>query len=70
MVKNIPGFADEQARVIAGTVDGPACDCVVGGYFPNGQAPGSDKFDYKMSWLDGAARLGARRTGARIRGWC
>jgi exodeoxyribonuclease-3 len=25
---------------------------LVGGYFPNGQAPGSDKFAYKMQWLD------------------
>src|SRR5439155_778963 len=24
---------------------------VVGAYFPNGQAPGSEKFDYKMQWL-------------------
>jgi len=50
VVRNIPGFADEQARVIAGTVAGVR---VVGGYFPNGQAPGSDKFAYKMGWLDG-----------------
>lgn len=49
IVKNIPGFADEQARVIAGTVGGVR---VIGGYFPNGQAPGSDKFAYKMGWLD------------------
>lgn len=49
VVKNIPGFADEQARVIAATVDGVRC---VGAYFPNGQAPGSDKFAYKMGWLD------------------
>jgi exodeoxyribonuclease-3 len=48
-VKNIPGFADEQARVIAGTVDGVR---VIGGYFPNGQAPDSDKFTYKMRWLE------------------
>ena len=48
-VRNIPGFADEQARVIAGTVQGVR---VIGGYFPNGQAPGSDKFAYKMGWLD------------------
>ena len=48
VVKNIPGLADEQARVIAGTVDGVR---VVGGYFPNGQAPDSDKFVYKMKWL-------------------
>jgi exodeoxyribonuclease-3 len=48
VVRNIPGLADEQARVIAGTVGGVR---VVGGYFPNGQAPGSDKFAYKMHWL-------------------
>ena len=46
---NIPGFDDEQARVIAGTVDGVR---VIGAYFPNGQAPDSDKFVYKMRWLD------------------
>ncbi|MGE5450887.1 MAG: exodeoxyribonuclease III [Acidobacteriota bacterium] len=53
IVKNIPGFADEQARVIAGTVaDAVLGDVrVVGCYFPNGQAPDSDKFVYKMNWL-------------------
>ncbi|URI11460.1 exodeoxyribonuclease III [Aquincola tertiaricarbonis] len=50
IVKNIVGVEDEQARVIAGTVDGVR---VIGAYFPNGQAPGSDKFAYKMRWLDG-----------------
>jgi exodeoxyribonuclease-3 len=49
VVRNIPGFADEQARVIAGTVAGVR---VVGCYFPNGQAPESEKFAYKMRWLD------------------
>ena len=48
VLKNIPGFDDEQARVIAGTVDGVR---VIGAYFPNGQAPDSDKFVYKMRWL-------------------
>ena len=48
VVRNIPGFVDPLARVISGTVDGIR---VVGGYFPNGQAPGTDKFDYKMQWL-------------------
>ncbi len=52
-VKNIPGFADEQARVIAGTVgEGDRAVRVIGAYFPNGQAPDSDKFVYKMAWLD------------------
>jgi exodeoxyribonuclease-3 len=49
VVKNIPGFADEQARVIAGTVGDVR---VIGAYFPNGQAPDSEKFVYKMAWLD------------------
>ncbi|MDO8449437.1 MAG: exodeoxyribonuclease III [Rhodoferax sp.] len=50
VVKNIPGFSDDMARVISATVDGVR---VIGAYFPNGQEPGSDKFDYKMSWLKG-----------------
>lgn len=48
VVKNIPGFADDMARVITATVDGVR---VIGAYFPNGQAPDSDKFVYKMRWL-------------------
>ncbi len=52
VVRNIPGFADDSARVIAATVPAPGGPLrVVNGYFVNGQAPGSDKFDYKMSWL-------------------
>jgi exodeoxyribonuclease-3 len=49
VVKNIPGLDDDMARVITGTVGGVR---VIGGYFPNGQAPDSDKFVYKMRWLD------------------
>ena len=49
VIKNIPGFVDEQSRVLCGTVNGVR---VIGAYFPNGQAPGSDKFAYKMAWLD------------------
>lgn len=50
VVKNIPGFSDDLARVITATVDDIR---VIGAYFPNGQEPGSDKFEYKMSWLRG-----------------
>lgn len=50
IAKNIVGVEDEQARLIAGTVDGVR---VIGAYFPNGQAPASEKFAYKMRWLDG-----------------
>jgi exodeoxyribonuclease-3 len=50
VVKNIPGFDDDMARVVAATVEGVR---VIGAYFPNGQEPGSDKFEYKMEWLKG-----------------
>ena len=54
MSKNINGFADEQSRVIAATLDTPlGAVRVVNGYFVNGQEPGSDKFAYKMQWLNG-----------------
>ena len=52
--RNIVGFTDENSRVIAGTVDAPGGPVrIVNGYFVNGQAPGTDKFEYKMSWLRG-----------------
>ena len=49
VVQNIPSFTDDMARVITATVMDVR---VVGAYFPNGQAPDSDKFVYKMAWLD------------------
>ena len=48
VVKNIPGFDDDMSRVITATVDDTR---VIDAYFPNGQEPGSDKFEYKMEWL-------------------
>jgi exodeoxyribonuclease-3 len=48
IVRNIPGHADEQCRVITGTVDGIR---VIGAYMPNGESPESAKFQYKMGWL-------------------
>ena len=45
---DIPGFADEQKRVLAATVDGVRVVCA---YMPNGQAVGSDKYAYKLRWL-------------------
>jgi exodeoxyribonuclease III len=54
IVKNIVGFADEHSRVIAATLDTPGGELrLVNGYFVNGQAPGTEKFEYKMSWLRG-----------------
>lgn len=47
-VAGIPGFADEQRRVLAATVDGVRVVCV---YCPNGQSVGSDKYEYKLRWF-------------------
>ena len=54
VVRNIPGFEDDQARVIAATLPGRSnggATRVIGAYFPNGQSPDSDKFVYKLDWL-------------------
>ena len=42
LVRNIPGFDDEQSRVIAATLDTPEGPLrLLNGYFVNGQEPGS-----------------------------
>ena len=51
--KNIPTFPDEQKRLIASTVKTESGNIrIVCGYFPNGSEVGSDKFAYKLAWLD------------------
>jgi exodeoxyribonuclease-3 len=54
VARNIDGFGDDQARVIAATYRaGTAAPLrVIGVYVPNGQAVGSDKYAYKLRWLD------------------
>ena len=47
--RGIPGFDDEQRRVIAATVDGIR---IVNLYVVNGQDVGTDKYGYKLRWLD------------------
>ena len=54
VIRNIVGFEDQHSRVLAASVASPVGELrVVNGYFVNGQAPGTDKFEYKMSWLRG-----------------
>jgi len=45
----IPDFADDPKRVIAATVGELRVVCL---YAPNGQAVGSDKYQYKLRWYD------------------
>jgi exodeoxyribonuclease-3 len=49
VVKDIPGLDDPQRRIIAGTFDGLR---VINLYVVNGKEVGSDKYDYKLHWLE------------------
>lgn len=48
VVSAIPGFEDPQKRVLAATIGGLR---IVDLYVVNGEAVGSDKYDYKLRWL-------------------
>ena len=56
----IPGFADDPKRVIAATVDSLRVICL---YAPNGQAVGTDKYQYKLRWYDAATRWLSHEVG-------
>lgn len=56
VVRNLPGLEDAQARVLSASIDTAAGPLrVINGYFVNGQAPGTEKFAYKMRWLEALA---------------
>jgi exodeoxyribonuclease-3 len=44
----VPGFADEQKRVLAASYGDVRVVCV---YIPNGESVESDKYQYKLRWL-------------------
>ncbi len=44
-----PLFPDEQQRLITAEIGGLRCVCA---YFPNGQSVDSDKYQYKLRWMD------------------
>jgi exodeoxyribonuclease-3 len=48
-----PLYADEQKRLISARVAGVRVVC---GYSPNGQAVDSDKYRYKLAWIDALLR--------------
>jgi exodeoxyribonuclease-3 len=47
-VHGLPGFEDDQRRVVAATLGDVR---IINVYVPNGQAVGSEKFEYKLRWL-------------------
>lgn len=52
-IRNIPGNVDEQQRILAATIPFAGMQPIrlISAYFPNGQSPESDKFAYKLAWL-------------------
>ena len=50
--RGIPDFTDEQSRVIAADIGGVR---MVSVYVPNGQSVGSEKYAYKLRWLEALA---------------
>ena len=48
VVKNNPLFDDPQQRLLTATIAGMRIICA---YIPNGQAPETDKYRYKLAWL-------------------
>ena len=52
-VRDIPDFDDPPRRVLAANIGGFR---VINLYVPNGQAPGSEKFAYKLKWLEALTR--------------
>jgi exodeoxyribonuclease III len=44
-----PGFPHPEARAVSATCDGIR---VVSVYVPNGRAPGSEHYQYKLAWLE------------------
>jgi exodeoxyribonuclease-3 len=53
IVRDIPDFDDPPRRVLAATIGDFR---VINLYVPNGQAPGSEKFSYKLKWLEALTR--------------
>ena len=53
-IRNIPNYQDEQQRILAATIPFAGMQPIrlVSAYFPNGQSPDSDKFVYKLDWLN------------------
>ena len=47
-ITDFPGFDDPQRRILAATISGVR---IIDLYVPNGQAVGTEKYQYKLSWL-------------------
>ena len=64
LVTDLPGLDDPQRRVLGATIGGVR---VLNLYIPNGQAVGSDKYAYKLAWLERLIAWVARECAAHPR---
>jgi exodeoxyribonuclease-3 len=58
-----PGFPHQEARAVSATCGGLR---VVSVYVPNGRAPGSDHYEYKLNWLASLKEMVSARTDATV----
>lgn len=49
IITDIPGLNDHQRRILCATIEGLR---IINLYVPNGQAVGSEKYTYKLEWLN------------------
>jgi len=49
VVRDIPNLEDPQRRVLAATIGNKR---IINLYVPNGESPQSEKFQYKLNWLE------------------
>ncbi len=61
VVRGNPLYPDQQQRLISAEVGGLRIVCA---YFPNGQSVGSEKYDYKLAWVDALTSWLAQRDAA------
>jgi exodeoxyribonuclease-3 len=61
----IPDFPDDPKRVIAATVGGVRVLCL---YAPNGEAPGTEKYAYKLRWYGALTKWLRSQSGLAVLG--
>jgi exodeoxyribonuclease-3 len=61
--EDAPGFPHPESRAVSATCDGVR---VVSVYVPNGRAPGSEHYEYKLAWMRSLRETLAAAPGATI----
>jgi exodeoxyribonuclease III len=64
VIRDIPGLDDPQRRIIGATIGGVR---LLNLYVPNGESVGSDKYRYKLDWLDKVTAFIAQELRTHLR---